>query len=190
MRTTNNKKNPSVCFRSWIEITFTVKFNVFVTHTNFASAAAVSAANFQLSREWMPQQYNIQLTNLYSFTSPLFSIIDCLCSAITERVLTKKNAILNAIEKWQNTRETFTGAEERFGCFFCNLLARYFIHLTFALAISLLVLFALSLFQHFFRSVSFGLISMALLLPFSCVAHSGLVLCLNECIEFQIRLLL
>lgn len=119
MRTTNNKKNPSVCFRSWIEITFTVKFNVFVTHTNFASAAAVSAANFQLSREWMPQQYNIQLTNLYSFTSPLFSIIDCLCSAITERVLTKKKkAILNAIEKWQNTRETFTGAEERFGCFF------------------------------------------------------------------------
>lgn len=84
------KKNPSVCFRSWVEITFTVKFNVFVTHTNFASAAAVAAANFQLSREWMPQQYNIQLTNLYSFTSPLFSIIDCLCSAITERVLTKK----------------------------------------------------------------------------------------------------
>lgn len=119
MRTTNNKKKyPSVCFRSWIEITFTVKFNVFVTHTNFASAAAVSAANFQLSREWMPQQYNIQLTNLYSFTLPLFSIIDCLCSAITERVLTKKkNAILNAIEKWQNTRETFTGAEERFGFF-------------------------------------------------------------------------
>lgn len=113
------KKYPSVCFRSWIEITFTVKFNVFVTHTNFTSAAAaIAAANFQLSREWMPQQYNIQLTNLYSFTLPLFSIIDCLCSAITERVLTKKkNAILNAIEKWQNTRETFTGAEERFGFF-------------------------------------------------------------------------